>query len=218
MTIAYIMLFSTMAIVIAFFFRRRLISSNFLFFAICLNLFVFETIMFLTSFYHTKNHIIANINTLIYYPLAVLLVFNIWGFVKGKSKTLSIFQFSILGFIAIGWIIENFVIEDFGLYNTFLTAFVSMILVLISIYLINVIIFVKSTSIIKDSDTLLLIGMLIRSFFSGLILFINYRMNYSNEFYRDILILVNLAYTVANVFFLFSIICLPKNKKYTWPF
>jgi hypothetical protein len=219
MTIAYILLFVTIAIVMLFLIRYKLISSNLIFFFFCFELFLYDISLYLTARIGFNNHIIANINTLFYFPLAILILFNVWESVKGKTQTLKILKYTILGLIFIGWIVENFIVKDILVYNSILSAIVSLALVVISIYLINVLLFVKNNSLLKDSDGLVLIGMLIRSFSSGLLLlFMNYRMEYKDEFYSNILSLVNVGLILSGIFFLFAIICLPKNRKYTWPF
>lgn len=219
MTIAYILLFITIAIVILFFVRYKLIPGNLIFFSFCFDLFLYDITLYLTARIGFNNHIIANVNTLFYFPLAILILFNVWESVKGKTKTLSILKYSILGLIFMGWIVENFIVKDILVYNSILSAIVSLVLVIISIYLINVLLFVKNNSLLKDSEGLLLIGMLIRSFSGGLLLlFMNYRMEYKDDFYSNILSLVNVGLIISGIFFLFAIICLPRNRKYTWPF
>jgi hypothetical protein len=212
-------LFSIILVVFSFLIRYRLIRQNFIFFIFCLNVLFYEGILYITSYYQIKNHLIANINTLIYFPISVLVLFKIWETVKGKSKNIYFLKYSILLLILIGWVLENFVFKDILVYNSILSAIVSLVLVVVSIYLINVLLFVKNNSILKDSDGLILIGMLIRSFSSGLLLlFMNYRMEYQPQFYMNILILVNWGLIISCAVFLFAIICLPKNRKYTWPF
>lgn len=218
MTIVYVLFILTTAIVISFSIRYPLIKQNIFFFLLALNQFIFELVLLITASYKLNNHVIANVYTVIYYPLAVFLLFHIWESIKGKSGVIRTGRLALCAIIIVSWGIENFVVHNVGTYNTILATISSLMLVVISIYLINVLLFVKSNSIIKDSDGLLLIAILIRSFFSGLILFMNYRLDYSTDFYKNISMLVNIALVISNVFLLFSIICLPKSRKYTWPF
>lgn len=219
MTIAYILLCITTAIVILFFIRFKVISRNLIFFLFCFELFLYDISLYLTARIGFNNHIIANINTLLYFPLAILMLFKVWESIKGKTQTLRVFKYSILILILVGWLVENFIAKDILVYNSILSAVVSLVLVIMSIYLINVLLFVKSSSLLRDSEGLVLIGMLVRSFSSGLLLlFMNYRMEYKDEFYSNILSIVNIGLIISGVFFLFAIICLPKNRKYTWPF
>ncbi len=219
MTIAYMLFLFTTAIVISFFIRFKIISQNILFFLLYLTVFLYEGTLLITTYLKIPNHIVANIYTMIYYPLAIFVLFKVWESIKGKSSTLSATKWVIVGLILIGWLLENFVIHDIGFYNSKLASIISMLLVIVSVYLINVMLFFKNNSIIKDSHGLFLIGILIRSFSGGLLLlFMNYRMGNSLDFYKNVLILVNLALIISNIFFLFSIICLPKKRKYTWPF
>lgn len=218
-TVRLLTLCSSLAAVCFFIFRSRSIKPNFLFFIFCCQLFLNEALMYFTAELSIRNHVIANINTLVYFPLAFLVLFNIWETLKGKTQTIVILKSTFIGLIGLGWLIENFVLNDFLFYNSFLSTIISLFLVIISVYLINVMLFIKSNSIFKDSDGLVLIGVLIRSFSCGLILlFMNYRMKYSDDFYQNVLVLVNLALTISNIFFIFSIICLPQKRKYTWPF
>jgi hypothetical protein len=218
-TVGFITLISLIATVCTFLFRYKTIKSNFLFFIFCTVVLLNELVLFITAQFDINNHIIANVNTLTYYALSILILFHIWESIRGKNKVLNITRVGLILLLVIGWILENFVIQSISVYNSFLSSIICLVLVIISIYLINVLLFVKSNNMLKDSDGLLLIGMLIRSFACGLLfLFLNYRMKYSTEFYGNILILVNISLIISDIFFLFSIICLPKNRKYTWPF
>ena len=219
MTIVYILFGFTIAIVISFLIRFKTISDNILFFSFFFTLFLYEGLLIATNYMKIPNHTIANINTLIYYPLTILVLFKIWESVKGKTKKLPIFKYSIICLIAIGWFFENFILNDIFFYNSILPCIISLTLVIISIYLINMLIFNRHKNILKDSDGLILMGILIRSFSLGLLmLFVNYRMKFSNGFYINILILANITLIISNIFFIIAIICLPKKRKYTWPF
>jgi hypothetical protein len=218
-TVGLLTFISLVATVCFFGYRYNTIKNNLLFFIFCFYLLLNEALLFITAQLDINNHVIANINNLAYSSLAVLILYRIWFSVKGKSKTLAISKWIILLLICICWIAENFLINTLSVYNSVLSSIISLVFVVVLIYLINVFLFIKNDSLFKDSDGLLIIGMLIRSFFGGLLLlFLNYRMSYSADFYSNILILVNLALIVSNIFFLFAIICLPKNRKYTWPF
>lgn len=218
-TVTYIYLFSLLVTVVLFLFRTEAITRNFSFLIFCCELLICEIILRITASCGLNNHVIANINTLFYYPLAILLLFNIWDKSKGRAVSNKYIKYFFLVIFLIAWIFENFVFASINFYNPFLSSIVSLILVIISIYLINVLLFVKNNNLLMDSDGLILVGMLIRSFFAGLLLlFMNYRMKYSNDFYEKILLLVNIALIISNICFTLSVLCLPKKKKYTWPF
>jgi hypothetical protein len=218
-TVRLLTLISVIVTVCLFFYRHKQIRGNFLFFIFCFHLFLVEGLMFLTAQLGIKNHVLANIDTLIYSSILVFLIFRIWESFVSRKRRLLVLKITIFILILIGWIIENFIIESITIYNSFLSCSISFLMVILSVYLINMILFLKNGSIFRDSNGLLLIGILIRSFSGGLILlFLNYRMNFSDDFYARILVLVNVALVVSNIFFLLGVICLPKNRKYTWPF
>lgn len=218
-TVGTITLISTIPTVIFFGLRRGAINNQQSLFAFALFLLLTEIVLYVTAQCGIRNHVIGNVSTLLYYLFSVTLVLGIWQRNKGNSAAIKILKYALLLIITIGWLFENFVFADISYYNPFVSTIASFILVIITIYLINVILFIKSGNIIKDSDGLILIGMLIRSFFVGLLmLFMNYRMKYSNDFYEKILLLVNIALIISNICFTLSVLCLPKKKKYTWPF
>jgi hypothetical protein len=218
-TVRLLTLVTVILTVCFFFFRYKQIKENFLFFIFCLHLFLVEGLMFLTAQLGIKNHVLANIDTLVYSSILVFLICRIWESFVNRKEGLKVLKITTFILILIGWVVENFIIESITIYNSLLSCIISFLMVILSVYLINMILFLKNGSIFKDSNGLLLIGILIRSFSTGLILlFLNYRMNFSDDFYAKILVLVNVALIVSNIFFLLGVICLPKNRKYTWPF
>lgn len=218
-TVGTITFLSLLPTVVFFIIRNSVISGNRLFFLFIVTLLLFEFILFMTAQLGIRNHVIMNIYSLIYYCMSVTLLMNIWEKLKEVSKTLRIIRTLLVFIIVVGWTFENFVFANVNIYNPFGSTISSFFLVIICIYLINVMLFVKHNSFVKDSDGLILIGMLIRSFFIGLLmLFMNYRMKYSNDFYEKILLMVNFALIISNICFTLSVLCLPKKKKYTWPF
>ena len=219
MTMVYVLFFFTTTIVISFLFRYKLIKQNIFLFLLVFDLFICESVLLVTATLGIRNHAIANINTLIYCSLSIFVLFRIWESIKGKTHLLKCTKLTILIIIFLGWGFENFLFENIYLYNSFLAGIISFLLVILCIYLVNAMIFIKNNRILKDSNGLVLIGVLIRSFFGGLILlFLNYRMKFSNEFYVNMTIIGNLASIISNIFFLSAVICLPKKMKHTWPF
>ena len=219
MTMVYVLFFLTTTIVITFFFRFALIKKNIFFFLLVLDLFINELILLVTATLGIQNHAVANINTFIYCSSTIFVLFRILETIKGKTNKLKFIKYTILVISLLGLSLENFVFENIYLYNSFFSSIISFMFVILCIYLVNLMLYIKNYNILKDSDGLVLIGILIRSFFSGLILlFLNYRMKFSNDFYTNISILVNLALIISNIFFLSAVICLPKKMKHTWPF
>lgn len=195
------------------------IRQNSLFFLFCLAFSTSEVSLYITADLGIKNHFIANIDNYVTNLIILFLLLQVWRLNGGNRKTIRFTKFGILAVFTIFWIAENFIFESFWDYNAYTTTVMSLLLVIISIYIVNLLLFVKTNPILRDSDGLLIIGLLIRCFATGMILlFFNYRLHFSSEFYINILILTNVGLIISNILFIFSILCLPQRRKYTWPF
>lgn len=218
-TIGAISVFLMASVVLLFITRRDSIKYNLSLFIYLMDIFLFETLALVTSSYGIKNHIYFNINNLLYYPVALWLVISMVNHIVGRRKINHYLLWGGIGVICGGWVLENFVFGRIWQYSGYLPSICSMILLLVVIYLINQLLFLKVKNIFQDPDGLVMMGLLMRFFSTGLIwLFFNLRWGYSAEFYANLITLALSVTLISDIFFLIAVLWLPRRKKYTWPF
>jgi len=207
------------SVVFTFFYRKQSVRFHLSLLVFLMDILVYETAVIITAFFSIHNHFIANFNLIIYYTAMMWLLYELWKHLIGKrTRPLIIFGLSVTVF-CIGWIVENLFVRELLFFNMYTPAVASFFSILVIIYLLNQLLFVKNTSIFRDPEGLILLGLLIRNFPPCVILiFFNFSSGYSEAFYSNILFLANLVATISTIFFLMAVLWLPERKKYTWPF
>src|SRR4051812_39571353 len=69
----------------------------------CILIFVYELSLAITSQYKVNNHFIANLHSLIYFPLAFFLLFRIYANFYKNHKSLIIIQIVLVVLVVLGW-------------------------------------------------------------------------------------------------------------------
>ncbi len=195
--------------------RKKIKEKHTNFMMYCIAIFCYELALLITWSLHVENHLIANINSVIYLPLAFFLISQIYlGFYK-LNKTIRVVQTIIIVATIIVWIVENFLAGSIFTYNSRLPGFASILLTLACIYLVNILIFTKSEQFLKDPDVLIVIGLLIRSITFGFTLwFLNFDYDFDKEFYSNLLVGINIGLCISDLFFLYAVqrILIPPNN------
>ena len=182
----------------------------------CLVIFLYELILVITSFLRIENHFIANVNSLVYLPLAFFLVCQVYLSFYQKNRSIRIIQAIIVAFTMIAWIVENFFIGSIFIFNSRLPGFSSVLLALSCIYIINILIFTKSGQFLKDPDVLIVVGLLTRSITFGFTLwFLNFDYGFDFKFYSNLLVSINIGLCISDLFFLYAVqrILIPAGRK-----
>jgi len=173
----------------------------------CMVLFFYELTLLITGFLHIGNHMVANINTLLYTIVTLVLIGQIYKRYHQKAGSLKILIITCILVLLVGWIVENFFFgNSVTIYNSVLPGITSVIICLISIYLINVVIFAKSGEILKDPDVLIIAGLLIRSITFGFSLwFLNFDYGFDWNFLSNLLTGINVGLCLSDLFFLLAV-------------
>jgi hypothetical protein len=185
---------------------QKLKKQYLIFMGYCLAAFVYELALLVTWIFHFENHLIANINTVIYLPLTCFLICNIYmGFYK-TGKAISILKKVVVGIIITTWVLENFFFGTIYNYNSLLPGFASIVFTLGGIYIVNILIFAKTGDFLKDPEVLIVVGLLIRSIIFGFTLwFLNFDYGFSQSFYSNLLGGINIGLCISDLLFLYAI-------------
>jgi hypothetical protein len=187
-------------------FYQRMIRSGRFFILYTALLFCYEFTLLITSTLHIGNHLIANINTLIYSCLVLALVIDIYRKYNPKLTSVRMLLMSVCMALLVGWIVDNFAFGNTILvYNSVLSGVVSIVIALICIYLLNVLILTKSGDILKDPDVLIIAGILTRSLTFGFSLwFLNFDYGFDWNFLSNLLTGINVGLCLSDLFFLMA--------------
>jgi hypothetical protein len=193
----------------------KLIKSYGDFVIYCLVIFVYELILGVTSFLQINNHIIANINTLVYTAFTFYLISKAYTRYHQKSKTGFLFFSFLITILLVAWVLENFLPgNSIFVFHSLLPGFSSILIVLICVYLINVLIFTNNGSIWKDPDILIIGGVLVRSITFGFALwFLNFDYGFERTFVSDLLASINIGLCLSDLMFIFAIYSILKPEK-----
>jgi hypothetical protein len=180
---------------------------NKVFLLYCLILFGYELSLLITSTLHLGNHLIANINSLVYSCLVLGLVLHIYKKYNSKIGSVTLFMLTIIITVSIGWIMENFTFGNTVLiYNSVLSGVVSVVITLICIYILNVLILTKTGNSLKDPDVLIIAGILTRSLTFGFSLwFLNFDYGFDWNFLSNLLTGINIGLCLSDMFFLYAV-------------
>lgn len=218
-TVVATSIFLLASVVFTFLFKRRVIKYHVSFFILLVQVLLFEIVTFITSAYSIRNHFIINLNTLIYIPFSILLVYQLWNHIKGESKAAKISAILFFVVFLVAWVFENLIFGKITSYNVYLPAIASLVIILVIIHLINQLLFLKNNNLFRDPDGLILMGLLLRYIPNSIFLiFFNFRTHYSDLFYINILFIANIMALFSSILFLMAVLWLPERKKYTLPF
>lgn len=199
-------------------YKRRYASYSYTFFFLLVLEVVYQLALFITSFYGFNNHFIANVYYLLHFTIILFLLKFISVNINGMFLKIHFIIFIMIILSITGWLIENFVIRDVFHLNVYTSGTVSLITSFLSIYILNQLLNIKTTNFFKDSDILLLIGIVFSCMASSvMIVFLNFDFHFSNKFYKSLINIFSIIAIVSDFIYFVAALCLPKKMKYTWP-
>lgn len=176
---------------------------------------LYQLIMFLTSYYKINNHLVANIYSLI----NVLLVFFML-FVISNNKDMSYLNYYIIiSCLVLAWIFENFIVYDLYTYNFYFPAFSSLVSAFFAFYILNNLSYYnyKYLNVFSDNNRLILFAIVFSSLFSSfLLIFLNFKIQFSESFYKILVFLLSFIAFLSHLVFLYVVFNLIKKKNYTY--
>lgn len=180
----------------------------------CILIFLYELSLAITSYYKMNNHFIANIHSLIYFPFAFFLLFRIYSNFYKNHKSLIILQVVLVVLVIVGWVLDNLIVGNIVLFNSMMPWFASMVLLIGCVYLINVLIFTKSSQFFKDPDVLITGGILVRSLIWAFSLWLlDFSSDFNRDFIMQLLLFTNIGLCISDLFFIYAVRQISVNKK-----
>lgn len=187
-------------------FYKRITKTYGDFLLFCFILFSYELTLLITGSLHINNHLIANLNTLVYTAMGLWVIGRVYKRYHQNKRSINIILGLIWLLISFGWMAENFMPDNsVFIFNPVVPGVVSVVITFICIYLVNVLIFAKSGSILKDPDLLIIAGMLIRSITFGFLMwFLNFDYGFDWKFLSKLLMGINVGICISDLIFLLA--------------
>lgn len=214
----YLILFNLIILLLSIYYlfkKGRYDEYRYALLALLASEFIYEITMFITSFLKMNNHMVSNFYSLINVLLTFSLLFHIS--LRNNGKMIKISYYILLFSLLFAWLFENLIVFDLFSYNFYFPAFGSMIAGFFAIYVINNISYYREIKIFKDSESLILSAIIFSSLLSSfLLMFLNFRFDFSIQFYKTLIFILSVIATISHVTIFYAILCLPKKIKYTW--
>lgn len=214
-TVALLSILILGAIVISSFFKRPQKSWEWFIIGLYTYNFFSEITMMALSLNGIRNHALANVHTLIFGIGMLIILSGIWNRMLGKKFPKNLLLFISTGYILV-WLLDTFIIHHIHTFNTLCQAVIFVGNLCIVVYLLNVQIFLKKTSLTNKADMFLIIGFLVYCFSNVLIdSFSNYYMNLPDDVHYLVSDMVQMLGAISHLFILLAVIWLAKARKYT---
>ena len=180
----------------------------------CILIFIYELSLAITSQLKVNNHFIANIHSLIYFPLAFFLLFRIYANFYKNRKSLLIIQIVLALLVVMGWVVDNLIMGNLILFNSMMPWAASVVLLIGCVYLINVLIFTRSGDFFKDPDVLITGGILVRSLIWTFSLWLlDFSSGFNKDFVLELLLFANVGLCISDLFFIYAVTRIAATKR-----
>ncbi|MCZ2442798.1 MAG: hypothetical protein LC101_03360 [Flavobacteriales bacterium] len=182
---------------------------------LCIELF-FSLILDYTAKHGYHNHYLANLQVLIVFPVLLYLIYRLHRtyYLDKTAFPATLFLFLLLHIA--GWLLENILFSDIYTYNNYIASADAALIFLITLYMLQGLIFSFFVTPYRLSLILILSALCINYSFSFIFLiFLNFDFSFSNEFYSKLLLIISSVYLISYSLFLLSILWLPKKMKYS---
>ncbi|MGC4036193.1 MAG: hypothetical protein QM764_09540 [Chitinophagaceae bacterium] len=173
-----------------------------------------ESISTVTTLVYKNNAVNLNIYVLLECFL-FLFQFYKWGEFENRK-----FGWRVLcAFLLLTWFLDNFILNSFLTINSLFRIVYSFVVVFLAINLINKIMVERRNRLINDARFLICTGIIIfysyKAFFETFYLL---KLNFSNDFYNYIHLILEAANVLVNFLFAVAIFRIPKQQNFVLPF
>lgn len=174
--------------------------------------FVNETLSLILILTINSNTVNSNIYVLIEYGL-ILLQFYKWnGYFNNRNYFLSIAGIFI-------WITDNLILHTIDDNNSIFRIYYSFVIVLFTLNQINKLIIHETRNVIKNPVFLICMAFLIYYSCKAFVEVFNaFHLGLSDEFNRNVFMILNFANLMSNLIYSIAIICIPANQEFTLRF
>jgi hypothetical protein len=156
----------------------------------------------------------ANIYTLFDF-LLIVLVFWAWSHNTNIKKYLIVLM--VTG--ALVWISDNVVFHTVFVFNNKFRVFYSFVIVALSIWELNKVLFTERKSIWKNARFLICTGFILFYTYKAIFeIFYLVDARFSDDFYSHIFDILIITNAITNIIYGLAILCIPTKKKFTMPY
>ena len=173
-----------------------------------------EACMMITSRLSISNHFIANIHSLVFGVLMLLILSQISQRLVKQRATLAILLVGV-GFDCIVWVLDNWVVHSIAVFNPISQSIIFSVDLIFSIYLLSLILFIEDTPLRKNVNSMFVIGFLVYAANNVIIdFFFNYYMHLPDQTYI-VISEIGIGATIASHFLvLIGVVWLTRRRKY----
>jgi hypothetical protein len=160
-----------------------------------------------------SNHLNNNIYALVEACLITALFRNL-KVIKNRKL-----YFLLQGSFFLVWLLTNFLLGNVKIVTGYFYIYYGFVIALLSISLINELVFSARTSLLKNASFLLALGFLM--FFSGQVMvygFWLYGLNSGSNFLHKVFQIIIYINLVSNLIYSFAVLCMPQKLRFTLPF
>lgn len=141
----------------------------------------------------------------------ILIQFRNWDLFRKKYP---LFIFLLIG-LALFWFLENFIFYSIRSFNSWFTITHSFIIVIISITMLNKLVFEESGNLLYNSIFLICIAMIIYFSYAALIeIFWVFGLQETIQFRMKIIMILEVINLFTNLIFALAALCIPMKQRY----
>jgi hypothetical protein len=173
-----------------------------------------DVVGFIGAVVYRTNTAIANIYTFFDF-LLIVVVFWSWSSYGNNKKYLNALM--IAG--ALVWVGDNIIFHTIFVFNNKFRVFYSFVIVALSIWELNKVLFTERKSIWKNARFLICTGFILFYTYKAIFeIFYLVDARFSDEFYMHIFDILVVTNAITNIIYGLAILCIPTKKKFTMPY
>jgi hypothetical protein len=195
--------------------RFRVINPTYRpFIFICIVALLNEILSLIILRIYGTNAVNANIYVWVEFIL-FLWLFRQWGSLNKKS-----WHFPLLvSLLTLIWIYDNLVWNQLSSFNSFYRICYSFCLIFLSIGQINTLLVRSRGSVLRNSRFLICMGIIIfYSYKATMEVFYLLKLNFSDDFYKNIFLILTLVNLFVNLVYTLAVIWIPRRQKFILPY